>query len=58
MIPSFAASVTSTIDHGRVEFVHPRNADAANVLPPVLNEVANDAPGPSAARWLGNIYRL
>jgi hypothetical protein len=41
----------------RVELVDPRSAAAASVLPPLLDPIANDAPGPSAAHWLGNLWQ-
>jgi ADP-ribose pyrophosphatase YjhB (NUDIX family) len=56
LILIFTASATSAIDPERVEFVHPRD-DEADVLPPVLEEIARDVTGPPAARWLGNVYR-
>jgi ADP-ribose pyrophosphatase YjhB (NUDIX family) len=56
LILIFTASASSTIDPARVELVHPRGEEA-NVLPPVLEEVARDVTGPPAARWLGNVYR-
>jgi ADP-ribose pyrophosphatase YjhB (NUDIX family) len=56
LILIFTASPTSTIDPACVELVHPRD-DEANVLPPVLSEIARDVTGPPAARWLGNVYR-
>lgn len=57
LILIFTASTTSAIDRERVQFVHPRDAQAANVLPPLLDEVARDVMGPPAARWLGNVYK-
>lgn len=57
LILIFTASATSTIDPARVELVHPRDDEEANVLPPVLEEIARDVTGPPAARWLGNVYR-
>jgi ADP-ribose pyrophosphatase YjhB (NUDIX family) len=56
LILLFTASASSTIDPARVELVHPRDEEA-NVLPPVLEEIARDVTGPPAARWLGNVYR-
>jgi ADP-ribose pyrophosphatase YjhB (NUDIX family) len=56
LILIFTASASSTIDPARVELVHPRDGEA-NVLPPVLGEIARDVTGPPAARWLGNLYR-
>lgn len=57
LILIFTASTSSAIDRDRVEFVHPRDPEAANVLPPVLDAIAHDALGPPAARWLGNVYK-
>jgi ADP-ribose pyrophosphatase YjhB (NUDIX family) len=56
LILIFTASATSTIDPARVELVDPRDPEA-NVLPPVLDEIARDTADPPAARWLGNVYR-
>jgi ADP-ribose pyrophosphatase YjhB (NUDIX family) len=56
LILIFTASATSAVDPGRVEFVHPRD-DEPDLLPPVLEEIAQDVTGPPAARWLGNVYR-
>jgi ADP-ribose pyrophosphatase YjhB (NUDIX family) len=53
----FGASPTTPVELERVELVDPDSAGAADVLPPVVDEVARDRPGPSAPRWLGNVWK-
>jgi ADP-ribose pyrophosphatase YjhB (NUDIX family) len=57
LILVFSASPATAIDLERVALVDPRHAGAASVLPPLLGEVARDAPGPPYVRWLGNLWR-
>jgi ADP-ribose pyrophosphatase YjhB (NUDIX family) len=52
----FAASPTERIDESAVRLVDPREAHDPPVLPPILDVVAEDAAGPSDARWLGNVW--
>jgi ADP-ribose pyrophosphatase YjhB (NUDIX family) len=56
LILIFSASPLTPLDLERVELVDPRHSDVTHVLPPVLDQVARDAPGPPAARWLGNVW--
>jgi ADP-ribose pyrophosphatase YjhB (NUDIX family) len=51
------ASPTAPVELERVALVDPDCAEATDVLPPVIHEVARDRREPPAVRWLGNVWR-
>jgi ADP-ribose pyrophosphatase YjhB (NUDIX family) len=55
----FAASPRGTVRSGDLDLVDPAGADAWQVVPAVLDQLAlcvDGSPPPSAKRWLGNLY--
>jgi ADP-ribose pyrophosphatase YjhB (NUDIX family) len=52
----FAASPTAPIDESAVRVIDPREEHDPPVLPPILDAIAEDAAGPTGARWLGNVW--
>jgi hypothetical protein len=52
----FAAAAVDPVDEDAVVLVEPGDPDALVVFPPILDAIAQDRPGPAAARWLGNIW--
>lgn len=52
----FAAAAVDPVDAQAVCLVDPTNPREVRVLPPILDAIAADAPGPPAARVLGNVW--
>jgi 8-oxo-dGTP pyrophosphatase MutT (NUDIX family) len=54
----FEARAIDPVDEIRLDLVDPADRAAAEVLPPVLEELARrrGSPLPTGARWLGNLY--
>lgn len=53
----FAAAASEPIDERTVCLVDPREPHDPPVLPPILDVIAAEAPGPAGARWLGNVWQ-
>lgn len=53
----FAAAPVGPLDESALHLVDPRSPEAADVMPPILDTIAEDAAGPAGARWLGNVWR-
>lgn len=52
----FAAGAADPIDEAAVCLIDPREPQERPVFPPILDTIAEDAPGPPSARWLGNVW--
>lgn len=52
----FAAAAGEPVDEEAVVLVEPGDPDPPVVFPPILDAIAEDRPGPAAARWLGNVW--
>jgi ADP-ribose pyrophosphatase YjhB (NUDIX family) len=53
----FAAGTTDPIDPKSTVLMDPRVPSDPPVLPPILDAIAEDAPGPANTRWLGNVWQ-
>lgn len=53
----FAAAAIDPVDEQTVVLVDPADAGELPVLPPILDAIADDAPGPATARLLGNVWQ-
>ncbi|HET8755949.1 MAG TPA: NUDIX domain-containing protein [Solirubrobacteraceae bacterium] len=53
----FAAGTADPIDPRSTVLVDPRVPSDPPVLPPILDAIATDAPGPAHTRWLGNVWQ-
>lgn len=52
----FAAGTADPLDAKTIRLVDPREPQDPPVLPPILDAIADDAPGPASTRWLGNVW--
>jgi len=54
----FAGRIPDDVDPSRLSLVDPLGPEADRVLPPVLEQLAEQrqATGETGARWLGNLY--
>jgi 8-oxo-dGTP diphosphatase len=53
----FAASAVDPLDEDAVCLVDPADPGEHRVLPPILDAIAEDAPGPPTTRLLGNVWQ-
>jgi ADP-ribose pyrophosphatase YjhB (NUDIX family) len=53
----FAASAIDPVDEDAVCLVDPSDPRELSVLPPILEAIAEDAPGPASTRVLGNVWQ-
>jgi ADP-ribose pyrophosphatase YjhB (NUDIX family) len=53
----FAASAVDPVEADAVCLVDPADPQGLPVLPPILDAIAADAPGPAGTRMLGNVWQ-